>query len=68
MIKLTTKQLDELIVWEYFIPKNVNWDEKTDQDIINLVLITETIDHILTLSEKVNVGLEYIGKCTKMGC
>lgn len=33
MIKLTKSQKEELEVWEYFIPMNVEWLPKTDNDI-----------------------------------
>jgi hypothetical protein len=32
-MKLTSKQQEELIVWEYFIPQTVKWLPKTDKDI-----------------------------------
>ncbi len=32
-MKLSLKKQNELIVWEYFIPKNCQWMEKTDRDI-----------------------------------
>ncbi len=32
-MRLTKSQQEELIVWEYFIPKNVKWLPKTDQDL-----------------------------------
>jgi hypothetical protein len=32
-MKLSQKKQTELKVWEYFIPKNVEWKEKTNEDI-----------------------------------
>lgn len=32
-MKLTEAQKNELVVWEYFIPKNCRWLPKTDKDI-----------------------------------
>ncbi len=32
-MKLSSKQENEIKAWEYFIPKNCNWAERTDEDI-----------------------------------
>ncbi len=32
-MKLTTKQQNELVVWQYFMPKNIKWEEETEEDI-----------------------------------
>lgn len=32
-MKLSPKQKEELVVWEYFMPTNVKWGDKTDKDI-----------------------------------
>lgn len=31
-MNLTSKQKNELVVWEHFIPRNVAWQGKTDED------------------------------------
>lgn len=30
---LSLKKQNEILLWEYFMPKNVNWKPKTDKDI-----------------------------------
>lgn len=32
-MRLTKRQKNELVVWEYFIPSNCTWAKKTDKDI-----------------------------------
>lgn len=44
-MKLSQKKETELKVWEYFIPNNVAWEEKTDEDIVKFFEWSEQGKH-----------------------
>lgn len=45
MNKLSNAQQSELIVWEYFIPTNCNWQAKTDEDVVKFFEWSEKGKH-----------------------
>ncbi len=44
-MRITTKKLEEIVVWEYFMPTNCKWSPKTDDEIIKFFQWSEQGKH-----------------------